>query len=267
MTNIVQTMFAALMCGASVVFSTAGLTGCAVVDSGYRGVAVSPNGHFTTLPEGASFVVPFTSVRSYDLRQRGFTAHFFTLTADGVSVETSDSLVTYHIVKSEIVPLAREVGPNYESVVIVPIVQSVVRRVLASYRWSQLDSRHIREANKKITKLTAVKLRPYHIVLESVLLRNLEDEQPLYEKAVIDTSVMKQYALRAQTEVKIAKRRAEQRRIEAKGIVAANNLIAPTLTKKILKDDEIKTWRKLVDSPNTQVKILETKNSELEVTP
>lgn len=243
------------------------LAGCATVDSGFGGVSMSPYGRFSELPEGSDFVNPLATVQYYDLRQQGYTEHFLTLTADGAVVETSDSLVTYHIARHELVALARETGPDYKNILIRPVVQAAVRRFLAGYRWDQLDSAHIREASEKTTRFAAAKLRPYHIVLESVVLRDLEVRQPLYEKAVIQTSVMKQRALQEKSDTQIAAHRAEQRRIEANGIVKAHKLIGPTLTRRVLEDDEIKTWGSLVGAPNTQIKIIESNNSDVEVTP
>lgn len=243
------------------------LCSCASVPSGYGGVNTGYNGAMSELKEGVSFVNPLATTDYFDLRQQESTEHFETITADGAPIRASDSLVTFHVAPGELVALDKEVGPDYVKVIIEPIVKSGVRRVLSSYRWDQLDSAGIRKAQDRITQFAAERIRPYHIVVESVLLRNLEILLPRFQYAVNETGVWEQKKLQAKTQIELAKKEAERLRIAAKGIASAHTLVAPTLSASVLADTENKAWLKLCSSPQASVYVLKDKSPEIEVIP
>ncbi len=244
------------------------MSSCVSVHSGSGAVRITSDGRMSQLTEGQHFLSPLDQVDIFNLREQGMTERFVTLTADGVPVLASDSLVSYHIASSELVALDREIGPDYRSTVIDPIVSSAVRRVLASYRWSELDSTHIRIAQDRITKLAAQKLRPYYIELESILIRNLTAQLPLLQQAINSTSIVEQKSLTALEEIELARYEASRKRNEADGIVSANRTLNPSLTSAVLKDAEIKAWEALSISPNTEVIVLPNNFSSIvEVTP
>jgi SPFH domain / Band 7 family len=143
--------------------------GCATVPPGQGAVVLGPSGvHPEPLTEGVSSVPWFGEVTLYDLRQQQVTVRFNALTSDGGLVTASASVVTYRIVPEELVALAREVGAAYAQVLVKPKAEAAVRQVVGGLMADELDSDHILVAQARITRLAAARLRPNHVLLESV---------------------------------------------------------------------------------------------------
>jgi regulator of protease activity HflC (stomatin/prohibitin superfamily) len=147
---------------------------CATVPSGHSGVVLRASGvDEKPLPEGVSYVGPLAEVQTYDLRSQQRSEDFDALSADGLPLEAHASVLTFHPVASELVALAREIGPKYYEVLVKPVVRSSLRRVLAAYRADALDISGSIQAEKRVTEDVAQRLRPRHIVFDSISLRTL----------------------------------------------------------------------------------------------
>jgi regulator of protease activity HflC (stomatin/prohibitin superfamily) len=178
------------------------------------------------------------------------------LSSDGAMLEAHASVMTFHPVPTEVVALARETGPDYYHVVVRPVVRSTLRRVLAAFRVDALDTPGIGRAERAVTEETAQRLRPYHIVFDSISLRTLRiaPRSEAYQ-AVVETGVKEQEALAAPQLVELARQHAEERRAEGRGIAGAQSVIAPTLTPALLMDEENQGWSRLLNAPSTQVEV------------
>ncbi len=233
------------------------LSACATVPPGHAGVLLRTSGvDAKTLPEGVSFIGPLDRVKTYDLRAQERTEDLKALSADGAVLEARASVMTFHPAPSEVVALAREVGPDYYKTIVKPMVRSVLRKVIAGFRADQLDTPGIGRAQREVTEETARRLRPYHIVFDGISLRTLgiTRSSEAY-RAIVDTSVAEQKALTARELPVLARQHAEETRAEAQGIAEAHALIAPTLTPEILSDAAYRAWSKLLTAPSTQVEV------------
>lgn len=231
--------------------------GCASVSvpPGRRAVSLSPEGATRTLGEGYFSVAAFSQTEEYDVRAQERTEDLIALTSDGAPVNARSSLVTYALVPGELAALDREVGPDYDATVVRPLLRSTVRRVLAGRRWDQLDSDGILAAQKTITAETAARLRPFHILLESVVIRGVFVDMPLTNAAIVDASVWEQRALTARQQVEIARGRAAELRQSALGLATAHAVIAPTLTPALLADAQRRAWNVLLAAPSSAVQV------------
>ncbi len=237
----------------------AALTGCvlAPIPSGYTGVLLGTSGvDRKPLHEGEHFVSLLDSVETYDLQAQEKTEDLTAVSADGMALDARASVLTFHPVPDQVVALAREVGPDYYQVLIRPVVRSVARSVLAGYRVDTLDTPGIDRAEKEVTEATTRILRPYHVVFDSITLRtlNITQSSECY-RAIVATSVEQQKVLAAQQLLELAKRRAQERRLEARGIAESNALLAPTITSELLTDAATRAWSKLLTSPSTHVEV------------
>lgn len=230
---------------------------CATVPPGHAGVVLRADGvDPVPLGEGAHWVSPWTQVDLYDLRVDEHNEDLGAVTADGARVEARASILTFHAAPGEIVPLAREVGPRFYQVLVLPVVSSTVRRVLAGLRADQLDTSGIVRAQAEVTRLAAERLRPYHIIVDSVNLRTLNlPQSSLAYASVMSTGIEEQQVLLARQQVILARQRADQRRQEALGTAAAHAVVAPTLSPEILQDSANRAWSGLLASPSTSVEV------------
>lgn len=233
----------------------AALCGCASVPAGAGGVLWSSSDGISAEPlaEGQHFIGLFSSVHLYDLRAQEHDEDLVGLSEDGAPLEAGASVVTLHLAPLELPALDREVGPDYYSTVISPLVRAMARRVLAHYRVVDLDTAGIRRAQDQLRGLLAPALRPLHIILDGVVFRRVLPTSKLAYGAVLATSQAEQDSIEARANVEAARQRAEQRREEARGIAQGFEVVSPTLTRESLEDARLRAWQRLVTSPSTSV--------------
>jgi hypothetical protein len=155
-----------------------------------------------------------------------------------------------------VVALARETGPDYYHVLVQPILRSSLRQVLAGFRADELDPPAIGRIEKAVTADAARRLRPRHISFDSITLRTLRiAPQTQAYREVVATGVEQQDALTARELVELARREADQMRDEAQGVAASHALIAPTLSPRVLADEALRAWTRLLTSASTHVEV------------
>ena len=228
---------------------------CATVPSGQAAVVLrmgSVDGK--ALPEGVHWIGPLDQVETYDLRAQEHSEDLDALSADGAPIEARSSIITFHPVPEEVVDLARQTGPDYYHVLVQPLLRSSLRQVLAGFPADQLDTLGIGLAEKKVTDDVAARLRPHHVVFDSITLRTLRiSPQSQAYRTVVETGVKEQEAIAAQELPVLAKQHAEELRMEARGIAAAHVLIAPTLSPQVLADAAHRAWTKLLTAATANV--------------
>jgi regulator of protease activity HflC (stomatin/prohibitin superfamily) len=202
-------------------------------------------------------VGPFTDIEDYDLRAQERNEDLEALSADGMRIEAKAAVMTFRPVASEVRALARETGPDYYEVFISPTVRSRLRRVLAAYRVDQLDTPTVDKIERQVTQEVCGLLRPHHIAFDSISLHTLRiDPRSLAYRRVVQTGVEQQNVMTARQVVEVARKQADARRTEARGIAAANAVIAPTLTPELLGNAANQAWSKLLSSPTVNATVL-----------
>lgn len=242
---------------------------CATVPPGHGAVVLASSGvRPEALTEGVSPIPWFGEISLYDLRQQQLTVRFNALTHDGGLVTASASVVTYRIVPEELVPLAREVGPAYAQVLVKPEAEAAVRLVIGGLLADELDSDHIVAAQAEITRLAATRLRPYHVILESVDLRTLQVLAPLAQMQVGYALMLEQQLLTAPRRMEVVRKKADALRDEAQGLSDHFNAVAPSLLPQTLEDRRRRAWDHLLQAPSSSV-VLEAAGApaKLEVSP
>ena len=239
---------------------------CVTVPPGQAALVTSSSGLEEPVGEGQHYVGPLAQVDLYDLRQQERNDTLEALTRDGEPIRAGASLVTYRLAPDELKALAREVGPDVYDVAVAPVVASTVRRVLGGLRVDELDTAHLRAAQEDITRDAAALLRPLHVILERVDLREVAPLGPAFVSEVSDTSAAEQRSLSTPDLIRLARGHAADLRAQAAGIAAANATIGPTLNPGALEENRTRAWRKLLTSHGVSVSIDEGPTS-LEVSP
>jgi hypothetical protein len=249
--------------------SLATLPACATVAvaPGHAAVVLDASGALTRLDEGVADVSFAAQVDDFDLRQQTQGGTFTALSADGVPLVVRDPIISYTLVADELVALDRDLGRDGWRPLVAAVVQSAVAGVLGGYRWDELDSARLRQAQARIIALAAARLRPHHLALDSVELKGVTARLPALARAVTATSIWEQRSAQAQTQVELGRQRADNLRAEAAGIAAANRSVAPTLDAAVLADKSNQAWARLVASPSTTVHVSNDRSTLLEVSP
>ena len=239
----------------------------AVVAPGHAAVVLTADGRYATLGEGATDLPGDAIVDDFDLRQQTQGGTVQAVTKDGVPVGVGNPTVSYRWAPGELIDADRTMGSAGAPALISAIVSAAIAREISAYRWDELDSPHIREAQEKIVARAAAALRPKHLELLSVELKGLFARLPGLALAVTQTSAWEQRSATAKTRVDLARQSADRLRSEAQGLAAANAHVAPTLSAGVLQHEHDDAWQKLLTAKTTEVEVATEHSPAVEVTP
>lgn len=249
--------------------ASAALASCATVDAGHAAVVTSATRGVRPQPlgEGVTWVGPLAQVDTFDLRAQERTEDLIGIASDGAPVQANASIVTWHLIRDELVAFDREVGPDPYPRIIRPVVQWAVRQVVARFTaYDLIDSRNRPRIQREITELAARELRPLHVQLDEVFVRQLAVPSGPFQQQVLATGRLEQEVLALPHELELARGRADVRRDQARATAAAHALVAPTLTPPTLADAARRAWSDLLTSPSTQVEVVPD-GSPVEIVP
>lgn len=202
-----------------------GITAAAVqiVNAGHRGVLLHWSAVDTSVPpleEGLHFVVPFQdTVVNMEVRTLKFVKSTSSASKDLQTVST-EVTVNYHPSPNSVNLLYKEVGPDYESRIIQPAIEEVIKQVTANYNAEELITKRPlvksdieEEINKRLTA--------YNIVTEVISITDFQFSS-LFAQAIESKVEAEQKALKAQNDLRRIQIEAQQREAEAQGIGKAN---------------------------------------------
>ena len=194
-----------------------------IVDAGNRGVLRHWNAVDTTRPpleEGLHFVIPFQdSVVNIEVRTLKFVKETSSASKDLQTVST-EVTVNYRPSPNSVNTLYKEVGLEYESRIIQPAVEEVVKQVTARYNAEELITKRSQvkaDIEQEITK----RLEVYNIITDVVSITNFEFS-PLFDRAIEAKVEAEQKAKKAENDLIRIEVEARQLEAKAEGLAAAN---------------------------------------------
>lgn len=155
------------------------------------------------------------------------------LTKEGLNVDL-DITVLYHLQEDKASDIYRDVGLQYDEVVLRPQIRSTIREIVALYSAKDIYSEKRSEASAQILAELKKKIDPRGIEVEDVLLRNvvLPDNLANSIEAKLQAEQdAERYEFLLQTEQK----EAERKRVEAEGQRDAQQIINQSLTTRYLE--------------------------------
>jgi len=171
------------------------------------------------------------------------------ITKEGLSVGL-DLTILYSLDPSEANEVYKTIGTNYVSVIVRPQIRTVIREVVAGYEAKQLYSEDRLKVSLEIAEKLEPELVKRGIMLERVLLRHIQLPNKL-TSSIEDKLTAEQEAERMQFVLQKETQEAERKRIEARGIADAQEIINQELTPVYNQYLAIQMMGSLVDSPNT----------------
>ncbi len=194
-----------------------------IVDSGHRGVLLHWNAVDTSIPpldEGLHFVVPFQdTIVNMEVRTLKFVTATSAASKDLQTVST-EVTVNYNPDPNAVNILYKEVGLTYESRVIQPAVDEVVKQVTANYNAEELITKRPQvksDIEEEITK----RLNIYDIQTDVISITDFQFSS-LFSQAIESKVEAEQKALKAENDLLRIEVEARQIEQQAKGIAAAN---------------------------------------------
>jgi regulator of protease activity HflC (stomatin/prohibitin superfamily) len=227
------------------------------IDTGEGGVLYRPfqGGTVTdqVFTEGIHLLLPFNNMTNYDARIQIIRHEFDVLTNRGLPV-TLKIAVRYRPIFELLGVLHQRVGPDYPNKIILPQIESVLRKGLGTHSPEEIYT------NKNLL-LTGLVRRAIEevgrkfVIVDDIIIRELR--LPAGVKTAIENKLVEEqrflsYNFRLQAE----KQEAERKRIEARGIRDYAKNIAATMSEKVLRWHGVQATLKLASSPNAKVVVI-----------
>jgi len=198
-------------------------TSIQIVDAGYRGVLLHWNAVDLTTPpldEGLHFVIPFQdSVVNMEVRTLKFVTDTSAASKDLQTV-TTEVTVNYKPIENSVNTLYKEVGLDYESRVIQPAVEEVVKQVTAQYNAESLITKRP-QVKADIENEITDRLNVYNIKTDVISITDFQFS-PLFASAIESKVEAEQNALRAENDLRRIEVEARQLEAQAVGLAKAN---------------------------------------------
>jgi regulator of protease activity HflC (stomatin/prohibitin superfamily) len=228
-----------------------------VVPSGHGGVLYRTffGGTVTdyVFPEGLHVFFPWDRLYDYDTKVQVVLSDITVLTNKGLPIELKLA-IRYHPEYDMLGLLHQKVGPDYVQKIVLPQVESVLRRNIGKEEpeaiytnkegvLTDIISRAIEETSEKFVSIDDIIIRE---VILPAQVRNAINDKLVYQQQ--DQA----YEFRLMAEQK----EAERKRIEADGIRVYQDLVGRSLTHDLLQWEYIKALNELSKSNNSKVVVV-----------
>ncbi|MFC1537826.1 prohibitin family protein [Candidatus Latescibacterota bacterium] len=203
---------------------------------------------------GVNLVNPLMRVHSFSIKTQEMKETMVVPSKEGLQVDL-DVSVLYKMKPDAASDIFRTIGPNFESIVILPMFRSAVRGVSVNYDAKSLYTSGREIIAKALFDSMQESLEERGFIVENVLIRGIKLPSTL-TSAIEDKLKADQEAQRMEFVLEKSKLQAEQKRIEAVGIKDANKIIAEGLTDSYIRWYRIEMLKELVNSPNNTIIII-----------
>ncbi|MDO4492401.1 MAG: SPFH domain-containing protein [Clostridia bacterium] len=237
--------------------------GCyTTVPAGHTGVVLNfGRVQETVLGEGLNFKIPFVqNVMLIDNRIVKLDVRTESFSKDLQSVEV-DVAVNYNIRKDAGSALYRDIGMNYEDVLITPAVNEVLKAVTARYTAVELVANRS-EVSVLLTQGLVEKLSPYGISIRELNIINWDfsaeyisavEAKQVAEQNLIKTRTEQEQALviantEAQKRVIAAEAQANEIKMLAEATAESNRTIAESLSDELIRYRTVDKWDGMLPS-------------------
>lgn len=205
--------------------------------------------------EGVYLISPLNTMNQYETRKQIKLHEFEVLTAKGLSVKLSLA-IRYQPEVEMLGVLHQRIGPDYAQRVIVPQVESVMRKQLGQYVAEDIYTNKDGLLTRAILAALDEVGRNF-IQVEDIIIRSIQMPDKLktaIEDKLTQEEMLKSYEFRMET----ARKEAERLTIEAEGHRKHNAIVGETLTDKVLQREQIAAIRDLAKSPNAKTLVMGT---------
>lgn len=226
---------------------------CATIREGEVGVK-QRFGKFADKPytKGVKFYNPFVSrVLKISTQTENLEVSLNIPSKEGLTI-LSEVSILYNIDGREAPELLRNIGPYFESNIILPVFRSAVADVTSRFFAKDMHTGERATIEIAIKEQMMKLMEGKGIEVEAVLLKSIQLPNSL-ARAIEEKLEAEQQAQRMEFVLQQAEREAEQKRIEAKGIRDAQLIIAEGLDAKILQFKSIEAFQELAKSPNAKI--------------
>jgi regulator of protease activity HflC (stomatin/prohibitin superfamily) len=231
-----------------------------------RGIVVIPAGQVgvietmgkvstNTLNSGVYFLNPLSEVVTYSTRLQDIKETVDTSSKEGLGFNLDVSL-QYRLDPQKAGQVFSTLGDeNQQKEIIISRFRSLIRENTAKYDLSAIYGEKRPEISQTLAQAMKTQLEPLGFIVEEALLRNVILPENI-QKAIQAKVEMEQSNQKKELELISARKDAERKIIEARGVADSQKILSESLTDKILKMKAIEATQKLAESQNTKVLIM-----------
>jgi len=203
--------------------------------------------------EGFHLVSPLDTMYIYETRNQIALHEFDVLSMKGLRIHLSMA-IRYRPEYDLLGILHQRIGPDYLQRVILPQIESVMRKQLGNYGAEQIYTNEDGLLTNAIVLVLDEVGRNY-VEVEDVIIRGLELPDAIVT-AIEDKLTQQEYLKSYEFRLEIAVKESERKKIEAGGTATYQRIINESLTEKVLAFMGIEATKKLADSNNAKVVII-----------
>jgi regulator of protease activity HflC (stomatin/prohibitin superfamily) len=187
---------------------------------------------------------------------------------EGLNIRSEVSIL-YNVVGSQAPDLLRNIGPDFERNIILPVFRSSVSDVTARFYAKDMHTGERSTIENAIKDQMMKYLDGKGLVVEAVLLKSIQMPKSL-ANAIEEKLEAEQRSQRMEFVLQEARQQADQKRIEAEGVRDAQKIISEGLSPEILQFKSIEAFRELANSNNAKIIVTDgdlpmIMNNELDV--
>jgi regulator of protease activity HflC (stomatin/prohibitin superfamily) len=175
-------------------------------------------------------------------------------TKEGLMV-VLDTAVLYHLDASKAATLYREVGANYEQILLKPEAASAVRGLTSESEAKALYSSGRTMIQDTLKEELVKKLGPRGIIIEDVLLKDIGLPEELSKSIELKVQA-EQESARMVFVLQKEQQEAQRKAIEAGGVADFQRIVSQGISPELLKWKGIEATEKFANSPNTKIVIM-----------
>jgi len=204
--------------------------------------------------QGFHIIAPWNKVLIYEIRQNEKSETLNVLSSNLLDIKL-DVTVFFQPVYSDLGRLEIERGSNYVNDVVIPVMRSVTREVLAKYLPEEINTTKREVIEQEIFDETSLKLKDNFVQLNDILIRNITLPDKL--RASIEKKLQQeQEALEYEFKILKEAKEAQRKKIEAEGIQDFQRIVTQSITDKLLKWKGIEATENLSKSTNAKIVII-----------
>lgn len=204
-------------------------------------------------PEGLHIILPWDVMTIYDTRVQTVLHEFSVLTNRGLPIGLKIA-IRYRPELDMLGKLHQDVGPNYVQKIIIPQIESVLRKGIGEHQPEDIYTNKQGILTSLILSAIEETGRKY-VIIDDIIIRSLElppTVQQAIEDKLVQEQILQTYLFKNQAE----KEEAERKRIEAQGIHDYQAIISKTLDEKLLKWQGVQATLDLAKSNNSKIVII-----------
>ncbi len=203
--------------------------------------------------EGLHIISPLDIMTIYETRNQIALHEFDVLSVKGLRIHLAIA-IRYRPQYDMLPTLHQQIGPDYLQRVVLPQIESVMRKQLGSYNADQIYTNENGLLNKAIV-LAINEVGRNYVVVDDVIIRSLSLPDNIV-KAIEDKLTQQEYLRSYEFRLKTATKEAQRKISEAKGISRAQHIISESLTPEILTFEGIKATQELAKSNNAKIVVI-----------